>query len=266
MKINFMILGLCFIASNIYAQEFALEQLQNSPRHHEWVKVSSKGRTIHSFVAYPETKENTLAAIVIHENRGLTDWVRSFTDQLAEAGYIAIAPDLLSGFDAEHSQTRDFKNSDKARGAIYELDPAQIIQDLQAVQEYISKVSASNGQIVVIGFCWGGSQTFRFATHSRTLSAALVFYGTSPTSEEEIREISAPVYGFYGENDQRINATIPDTQKLMMKYARIYDLEIYKGAGHAFLRNGDDPEGSPENKKARNESWARIKKILSNIQ
>lgn len=261
-----MIFGLFFLASHVYGQEFAVEKLQKSPRHNEWVKVPSKDRTIHSFVAYPEKQEKSLAVIVIHENRGLTDWVRSFTDQLAAAGYIAIAPDLLSGFDNQHTQTRDFKNSDQARDAIYELKPDRITQDLQAVQEFISKVPGSNGKVVVAGFCWGGSQTFRFATHSPTLSAALVFYGTAPTSEESIRAISAPVYGFYGKKDQRVNATIADTQKLMEKYARIYDVGIYKGASHAFMRYGDDPEGSPENKKARNDSWTRIKTILSKIQ
>lgn len=254
-----------FLTTLCTAQDFALEQLENSPRHHEWVQVEYDGRQVHSFVAYPETSEDVPVVIVIHENRGLTDWVRSFADQVAEAGYIAIAPDLLSGFDENHERTSDFESSDAARDALYQLDPDQITEDLMAVQEYASSLSATNGQIVVGGFCWGGSQSFRYATNADGLEAALVFYGSPPSDEEAYANISAPVYGFYGEDDQRINSTITEAEELMEEHNNTYDYVIYDGAGHAYMRSGDDPDGSEANKAARDQSWERLKEIFSNL-
>jgi carboxymethylenebutenolidase len=258
--------SLVLYSSIAHAQEYALDQLEASPRHHEWVEISSGDRTVHSFVAYPENEQNALAVIVIHENRGLTDWVRSFADQIAAAGYIAIAPDLLSDFDAEHERTSDFATSDAAREALYELNPDQVTSDLLAVQNYASEIPSANGTTVVAGFCWGGAQAFRFATNSPDLAAAMVFYGSPPENQESLRNISAPVYGFYGGDDQRINATIPATEEAMDRLDKTYEYEIYDGAGHAYMRSGDDPAGSPENKEARDESWDRLQEILSDLQ
>lgn len=265
MKILGLIIMYLLLAEGVFAQDYALKQLEESPRHHEWVEVKDGDRTIHSFVAYPEESENTLAVIVIHENRGLSDWVRSFADQIAAEGYIAIAPDLLSEFDENHARTSDFATSDDARDALYQLDPERITLDLKAVQEYITSVPSSNGKVVVAGFCWGGSQSFRFATNANGLSSALVFYGSAPTDEERYQSISTPVYGFYGGDDQRINATIPDTEEMMEKYENEYEYNIYEGAGHGYMRSGDDPEGSEANVAARNQSWDWIRDILSNL-
>lgn len=260
-----LLLGLAMSVLSASAQDYAMEQLNASPRHHEWVEVSAGERTVHSFVAYPETENNTLAVIVIHENRGLTDWVRSFTDQVAAAGYLAIAPDLLSAYNADHQRTSDFANSDAARDALYQLDPEQITSDLQAVQSYIADVPASNGTVVMMGFCWGGSQTFRYATNASDIAAAMVFYG-SPPDADQLSTVSAPVYGFYGEDDQRINSTIPATAERMRALGKTYDYEIYDGAGHAFMRRGDDPNGSSANQQARDDAWARLKRLLDPIQ
>jgi carboxymethylenebutenolidase len=254
------------ITETCLSQDYALHQLEESPRHHEWVEINYDNRTVHSFVAYPEVPDNSLAVIVIHENRGLTDWVRSFADQVAAAGYIAIAPDLLSEFDAEHSRTSDFSNEDAARDALYQLDPDQITQDLLAVQHYIASIPSADGQTVVAGFCWGGSQSFRFAANATGLSAALVFYGSATNSEEHIQQIETPVYGFYGGNDQRINATIPETEMLMEQFDKFYEYNIYEGAGHGYMRTGDDPDGAEVNIQARNQSWEWIKRILGDIQ
>src|SRR4051794_36784690 len=79
------------------AQDWAKAKLDKSPRHYEWVDVTNGSRKVHSFIVYPEVSNKAIAVIVIHENKGLTDWVRSVADQFAAAGYIAIAPDLLSG-------------------------------------------------------------------------------------------------------------------------------------------------------------------------
>lgn len=247
------------------AQDFALKQLENSPRHNEWVNVKSGEREVNCFVAYPEVSEKATVIIVIHENRGMTDWVRSFADQLAAEGYIAVAPDLLSDFSAEYRKTSDFATSDDARNAIYQLDNNVVQADLNATQQYASGIPSGNGKTVAIGFCWGGSQSFRFANYNNQLKAALVFYGSAPENRDEIEMISSPVYGFYGGNDARINAGIPDTEKAMKEAGKTYEYEIYDGAGHAYMRQGDDPSGSVENKNARDQSWERIKAILAGL-
>ena len=149
----------------------------------------------------------------IHENRGLNDWARSFTDQLASKGFIAIAPDLISNTVDGIEKTNDFENSDAARSAIYALDAENVTQDLNAVLEYAKKIEAGNGKVFIIGFCWGGSQSFRFATNAGDdIEAALVFYGTGPQDAEAYSSIEVPVYGFYGGADNRVNATIEGSE------------------------------------------------------
>lgn len=266
MKVLANTLVLVFAALPVGAQDFAVDQLEGSPRHHDWIEISANGRTIHAFAAFPEREDDAPAVLVIHENRGLTDWVRSFADQVAAAGYLAVAPDLLSDFDDEHTRTRDFANADAARSAIYELDPNQVTADLHAVRAHVASMPSSDGRVVVAGFCWGGSQSFRFATNSDDIEAALVFYGTAPDDEALFSTITAPVYGFYGEDDQRVNATIPTTQEYMATFDNTFDIEIYEGAGHAFMRSGDDPNETGPNKAARDQAWDRLTNILTTLE
>jgi carboxymethylenebutenolidase len=231
----------------------------------EWVKVKNGKREINSFIAYPEVKDKATAVVVIHEIFGLTDWVRGVTDQLAEAGYIAIAPDLLSGAGPGGSGSAEL-GQDGARGAIGKLPPDQITTDLNAVMEYVSKLPACNGKVVVGGFCWGGGQMFRFATNNKDVKAALVFYGAGPEKEEDLARIKCPVYGFYGGNDARVNVTIPKSTELMKKAGKTYEPITYEGAGHGFMRSGEDPTANREaDKKARAEAWTRVKDLLKKI-
>jgi carboxymethylenebutenolidase len=247
------------------AQETPGERLEKSPRHHEWVAVKQGDRVVHSYLVFPEVKDKVLAVVVIHENRGLTDWVRSVADQLGEAGYIAIAPDLLSGTGPGGGKTSDFPSSDAAREGIYNLPPEQVTADLNAVADYVAKLPAASGQVAVAGYCWGGSQTFRFATNRADLAAAFVFYGRGPTSPDDIARIKTTVHGFYGGSDARVNATIPDSEALMKAAGKTYEPVIYEGAGHGFMRSGEAPNASEANKKARQAGWSRWKKLLAGI-
>lgn len=251
-------------APSAHSQTAITEELDKSPRHQEWVEIQSNGRTLHNFVVYPQISENALAVIVIHENKGLTDWVRLFADRLAAAGYLAIAPDLLSGFSDQYKRTADFPSGDDARTAIYELDADKVTADLEAVQTYVKNLPAANGKTAVIGFCWGGAQSFRFAVDNPEIKAALVFYG-SPPEHEDYNKIQAPVYGFYGGDDQRINATIPATEKKMKKLGKTYDYLIYPGATHAFMRKADEPGVSEADQAAAAAAWERIKTILEGL-
>ncbi|MFO0965320.1 MAG: dienelactone hydrolase family protein [Gemmataceae bacterium] len=241
------------------------ERLEKSPRHHEWVKVKHGEREVTCFVVYPEVKGKVLAMIVIHENKGLTDWVRGLADQVAEAGYIAVAPDLLSGLGPKGGNTDAFKSVGDATKALYKLDPKQVTGDLNAVADYAKKIPAATGKIACCGFCWGGGQSFRFATNRPDLSAAFVFYGPGVMTKAEAEKVNCPVFGFYGGNDERINATI-DTSKNAMKAAgKRYEPVIYEGAGHGFMRAGEEAGASAANRDGRNTAWERWKGLLKDI-
>jgi len=244
------------------AQDWARQELEKSSRHQEWVQVKHGSRTVHAFLVYPEVKEKATAVVVIHENQGLTDWVRTVADQLAAAGYIAIAPDLLSGTAPGGGKTSDFPSADAARQAIYGLQPDGVTADLNAVTDYVKKLPAASGKAVVAGFCWGGSQSFRFATNRADLAAAFVFYGTGP---DNVASIRAPVYGFYGGADARVNATIPKSEELMKQAGKRYEPVTYDGAGHGFMRSGQDPNGTPPNRTAREQAWKRWLDLLKKL-
>ncbi len=251
---------------NAPGQDWAKQRADKSPRHQEWVLVKSGARSVNAFLVYPEVKGKATPIVVIHEIMGLTDWVRSLTDQLAEAGYIAIAPDLLSGLGPKGGGTADFADRDAIGQAIRSLPPDQIAADLNAVADYVSKLPAANGKVAVAGFCYGGSQAFRFATMRPDLVAAFVFYGAGPDKKEDIARINAPVYGFYGSADERVNVTIPKTQALMKEARKKFDPVVYEGAGHGFMRAGEDPANLKEaNKWARDKAWERWKDILKKL-
>jgi carboxymethylenebutenolidase len=264
MKVHLLLfVALAASLSEAQAQDWAIRHLEASPRHQEWVPVKYGDRTVQCFVVYPEVSKRVPVIVLIHENRGLDDWARSMADQVAEAGFIAVAPDLLSGLAPGGGKTSDFANSDEAREALYTLSPDQVIADLDAVFEYAAVIPAASGTVAVGGFCWGGSQTFRYATRNNRIAAALVFYGTAPDDAEALGNISAPVYGFYGGNDQRVNATIAGTESAMKAVNKIYDYLIYDGAGHGFMRSGQQPGALEANQQARDEAMKRLVALLA---
>jgi carboxymethylenebutenolidase len=266
MKIK-LLLCLAMLSAGLTAsaQDWAKAKLEKSPRHGEWVDVKNGARTIHCFIVYPEVKNAAPAVIAIHEIFGLTDWVRDVADQLAAAGYIAIVPDLLSGLGPKGGGSSDFASADDVRGAIFKLPPDQITGDLNAVADFVKALPSANGKLAVAGFCWGGGQSFRFACNRADLKAACVFYGTGPTDAQEIEKIKCPVYGFYAGNDNRIGATVPKTEELMKAAAKTYEPVTYEGAGHGFMRAGEQPDAQEANKKARDESWERLKSVLGKL-
>jgi carboxymethylenebutenolidase len=247
------------------AQDWAKPRLEKSPRHQEWITLTNGERKVQAFVVFPEVKDKATAVIVIHEIFGLTDWVRGVADQLAEAGYIAIAPDLLSGTAPRGGGTAEHGSGDAARKAISTLPPEQVLKDLDAAFAYVSALPACNGKVAISGFCWGGTQTFRYAAHNPKLKAAFPFYGSAPDDAELIKKIAMPVYGFYGGNDARVNASIPRTAEQMKAAGKKFEPVTYEGAGHGFMRAGEAPDASDPNKKGRTEGWIRWKELLKGI-
>lgn len=249
------------LTQSLVAQDWAKEKLEKSPRHREWVTVKHGDRSVETFIAYPESKDKRPVVLVIHEIFGMSDWVQALADELAEAGYIAVAPDLLSGMGPNNGRTSSFGDQSKVTEAVSHLNPDQVTADLNAVADYGLKLPASNGKLFVTGYCWGGGQSFRFATNRKDLKAAFVFYGPPP-DKDAMKRINAPVYGFYAGNDARIGATIPQAKEDMAAAGKTYEPVTYDGAGHGFMRAGDDPGGNDGNKKARTDAWARWKELL----
>jgi carboxymethylenebutenolidase len=151
---------------------------------------------------------------------------------------------------------------DAVRKAISALPPDQITGDLNAVLKHVAQLPACNGKVVVAGFCWGGTQSFRFATNNKEVRAAMVFYGSGPDDDAAIARITAPVYGFYAENDARVNSTVDKSRELMKKAGKTFEPVTYAGAGHGFMRAGEAPDASADNKKARTDAWKRWKELL----
>ena len=252
-----------FAAQTLCAQEWsqpwARERIEKSPRHSEWVAIKHDGREVQTLIVYPESKEKRPAVIIIHEIFGLSDWAQELADEVAAAGYIAVATDLLSGMAPNGGRTKDFPTG--VTEAVSKLNPDQVTADLNAAADYANKLPASNGKLYVSGFCWGGGQSFRFATNRADLSAAFVFYGPPP-DKSEMGNIKAPVYGFFAGNDARIGAMIPDAIANMKAAGKTFEPVTYDGAGHGFMRAGEAPDASAANKKARDDSWVRWKALL----
>ena len=200
--------------------------------------------------------------LVIHEIFGLTDWAKNLADELAAAGYIAIVPDLLS---APGKDTSSYPDQGAAIKAISALPAAQVFADLDAAAEYAAELPAGNGSLAVTGFCWGGGKAFAYANHNPKFKAAFVFYGPGPENAADAKGIACPVYGFYGEDDARIDATIPKTKEIMQGRAKHYEPVIYPGAGHGFMRAGEAPDASEANRKAHDSAWERWKALLKKL-
>jgi len=260
-RILLCLAGFLLLASSpVSAQDWARAAMEKSPRHREWITVKHDGRSVETMVVYPESKEKRPVVIVIHEIFGFTEWSAELADEVAEAGYIAVEPDLLSGMGPNGGRTDSFAEG-KAFEAVSKLDPDQVTADLNAAADYAKKIPAANGKLFVAGFCWGGSQSFRFATNRSDLAAAFVFYG-GPPAKDAMARINAPVYGFYAGNDSRIGATLPDTITGMKAAGKKFDPVTYEGAGHGFMRAGEAPDASDANKKARSDAWVRWKELL----
>jgi len=234
-------------------------RLESSPRHGEWVTIEAGGGdTVDAWVVYPERSDRAPVVLVVHEIFGLSDWVRATTDQLAAEGYIAVAPDLISG-KAPGGKGSRAVGPDEARALIASLDPAQIVRRLDAVETWATSQPAALPRFAVIGFCWGGGVSFAYAAAQPRLSAAVVYYGTPPSASAMAR-IKAPVLAFYGGNDARVTMTAGPTAEAMKKLGKSFDYAVYDGAGHAFARAQDGMAGA--NRKAIEQAWPRTLAFL----
>jgi carboxymethylenebutenolidase len=227
-------------------------RLESSPRHGEWVSIpTAMGDKVDAWVVYPERKDRAPVVLVIHEIFGLTDWARSVADQLAAEGFLAVAPDFLSGKGPDGKGSSAL-TPDAARQINSGLQAAEVVSRLNAVADWAIKLPAATSKFGVVGYCWGGGISFRYATEQPNLGGAVVYYGVSPDTQA--------LLGLYGGDDARVNATIPAAQEEMKRLGRRYEVEIYDGAGHAFLRQQDAREGA--NLRAAQKAWPRTVQFL----
>jgi carboxymethylenebutenolidase len=219
----------------------AAARLESSPRHGEWVMVpSGAGDSVRAWIVYPERRTSAPVVVVVQEIFGLTSWIRGVADQLAADGFIAIAPDLLYGQPGIGNP--DSLTMDAARAATAKLDREQVLRRIAAVADYGTSRPAALPKVGVVGFCWGGGMVWRYAARFPATAAAVSFYGGVP--EGVLTDVRTPVLGLYGENDQRVNATIAPTDSAMRALGRTYEPHVFPGAGHGFLRQQDGANGA----------------------
>jgi carboxymethylenebutenolidase len=245
------------------AEEQAKAALDKSPRHGEWadVPMPAGGPKLRTWIVYPERKTKAPVVIVLQEIFGLTDWIRAVADRLAEDGFIAVAPDMLSGRGPNGGGTESVASRDDVVALVRGLTPEEVDARLDAVRAYAVKIPAATGKVGTVGFCWGGGRSFGYAVHQPALGAAVVYYGTGPSDDlASLARVRAPVLGLYGGDDARVNATIEPVSAEMKKLGKPYETEIYDGAGHGFLRAQSGRDGA--NLRATQKAWPRTVAFL----
>ncbi|HEY4733615.1 MAG TPA: dienelactone hydrolase family protein [Gemmatimonadaceae bacterium] len=217
-------------------------RLSASPRHGEWVMIhTGNGDSLHTWVVYPERSTKAPVVVVVHEIFGLSTWVRGVADQLAADGFIAVAPDLLTMKNLPTGP--DTLVARVATDSIRTLDPAWVQRQLDAVAQYGMSLPAAEKKYGIVGFCWGGGVSFAHAVHAAGLGASVVYYGVSPKTSD-LSAVRAPVLGLYAGNDARVDATIPPADTAMHALGKVYEYNIFPGAGHGFLRQQTGMNGA----------------------
>ena len=231
--------------------EDASARLASSPRHGEWMTIATgPSDSVRAWVVYPERSTKAPVVVVVHEIFGLTTWVRAVADQLAADGFVAVAPDLLTGrLDPALS---DSAAQAAARVAIRDLRAEDVQRQLDVVARAAMALPAAEPRYGIVGFCWGGSTVFQHAVHAPDLGAAVVYYGSSP-GPAALASVRAPVLGLYGGDDARVNATVPAADSAMRALGRTFEPHTFAGAGHGFLRQQSGREGA--NMAATREAW-----------
>ncbi|MBA2686325.1 MAG: dienelactone hydrolase family protein [Gemmatimonadaceae bacterium] len=222
----------------------AASRIANSPRHGEWVLVKVGSDSVRAWIVYPQVSTKAPVVVVVHEIFGLSTWVRGVADQLAADGFIAIAPDLLTGRIAPNLDDSTLKAQGPA--LISTLDAADVQRKLDAVAQYAMAQPAAEKKYGIVGYCWGGGVSFAHAAHagaSKQLGASVVYYGTPP-SADQLPNVHVPVLGLYGGTDARIALTVPPTDSAMKALGRTYEHTIFPGAAHGFLRAQTQDDGS----------------------
>jgi carboxymethylenebutenolidase len=235
------------------SEDDAAARLNSSPRHGEFHTIDVRGTPVRAWVVYPERKDKAPVVLVIHEIFGLTDWIRAVTDQLAADGFLAVAPDLLSGKGPHGGGSDDFPARDDATRAVSGLDRDEVLARLDAVRAWALAQPSASTASATVGFCWGGGTSFAYAVHQPQVDAAVVYYGTPPQDLSTLAAVRAPVLGLYGGDDARVTSTVDATRDKMHALGKSYEPHVFDGAGHGFLRAQGGQDGA--NGRAAAQAW-----------
>jgi carboxymethylenebutenolidase len=229
------------------------ERLAKSPRHGEYVMIrTGPADSVRAWVVYPERSNKAPVVVVVHEIFGLSGWVRGVADQLAADGFIAIAPDLLTG-KVDPAPGSDTVAASAATSVIRSLKTSDVQRQIAAVGQYGMGLPSAEKRYGVVGFCWGGSASFESAVTSPAgQGAAVVYYGTSPALAS-LPNVKVPVLGLYGGEDARVGATVPPADSAMRALGKTFEHHSFPGAGHGFLRQQDGQAGA--NLAAARQAW-----------
>ncbi len=207
------------------------------------------------YLSKPKKKGKYPAILVIHENRGLNDHTRDVARRFASEGFVALAVDALS----RKGGTASMTTPEKVREAFAAIPATDVISDLNAGLNFLNTHgNVKKNKLASIGFCWGGARSFMLSTAENKLAAAVVFYGTAPT-EAELMKVKCPVFGVYGEKDERITSKVSEVDSAMKKLKKPYEFKIYKAAQHAFF---NDTNGERFNAEAAKDAWIQTLTFL----
>ena len=249
-------------ASSAPAQDWAKPRLEKSPRHGEWVKVKHDNRELESFITYPEVKDKATAVVIIYDIHGLSDWARGITDQLAEARLYRDLSRLAFRNGPKGAAPVTTPQAALSRACVRVMPSDQVAGDVASVVDYVSNLPSCNGKVVVMGFCWGGGQAFNFATKNKDIKATLSFYGNIPTDSAALARINSPVYGFYGEKDARITASVSNGIEHLKAAGKFYEPVTYQAPAMGSCTTAKTPAAGIENAaniKAREDAWTRVR-------
>ncbi len=230
----------------------ANERLASSQRQAEWVTIQVGADSVRAWVVYPERRENAPVVVAVHDNRGMSNWIRAVADQLAADGFIAIAPDMLSMLDVPRRPDGE-SELEGVRAQIGQVDQATRDRYIQAFGEWGTRLPGATSRYGIVGFCWGGSTVFAHAVAApASLGAVVVYYGGSPATER-LTSVRAPILGLYGGDDARVNATVPPAEAALKAAGRTFEAHTFEGAGHGFTRTQEGREGA--NRRAVEQAW-----------
>lgn len=220
----------------------------------EDITYEGDGVTMKGYLVKPGGPEGGKkgGVVVIHENRGLNPHIRDVTRRVAQAGYIALAPDALSPFGGTP------QNEDEARDLIGKLDAKKNLNNYLKGLNYLAGLPDCNGKTGCVGFCWGGAMANQLAVNAPELKAAAAYYGRQPDAAD-VPKIKARVQLHYGGLDERVNAGIPAYEAALKAAGVKYELYIYEGAQHAF---NNDTAPTRYNKEAAQLAWERTLKLF----
>jgi carboxymethylenebutenolidase len=215
----------------------------------EMITYEARGFTNFAYLAKPVKLESAPGLLIIHENKGLQPHIQDVARRAAKAGYVALAVDLVSKVGGTAKYPDAAQISSLLAQTPGEEHEANLLEALKVLKS-TSGVFAD--RLGAIGFCFGGGLTWRLATASSELKAAVPFYGPSPDLAK-VPNIKAAVLGIYGGNDSRINAGIPALEEALKKAKTTYEIKIYPGVNHAFHND----TGANYNEAAAKDAWAQ---------